>query len=703
MCPQLTLGAGMPALGVDGDNDPIIADADQASFDEAGIATLLGTVRLSKGGKEFSGPAVKFDENSNLISVRSPSLLRSRNILISSQEADFDLNAESGMFTDARFTLPQKGARGEAQKIVLNGDRTASMDDIVYTTCAPESDAWYLRASHVTMDYDEGKGTATNARLWVGYVPIFYSPWLQFPIDDRRRTGLLYPTFAQTQITGTDVQVPLYLNLAPNYDWLITPRVMSKRGIQLKNDFRYVFDENFGNIKFDYLNNDRVTERGRRLLDLQHVSQINSRLVANLHISDVSDPTYFEDLSGNLTASSISFLDRRLELNYQAPAAYTISALFQDYKTIAPNILAANEPYRRLPQIRLNAISQKSFYNTFLGFSGEFTNFSRPGTLHGQRLDLDPYLRNGVDNKAWYAVSQLDLRYTRYELAGIAPGQPETPQRTLPTFSVESGLRFDRITANDKLQTLEPKLFYLYTPFVEQSGLPVFDTTLADFDAVEIFSRNRYLGTDRISDANHLAGAITSRLLEPETGIVRLTATVGQIYRLEAPRVDLPVAGYVPPSNGSTDTIGSLEYRVSESWASALSAQWTPDERRLTRTNFGIYYNDQAGKNLGLTYRYRQGLLEQADVSGALPVFDQWRISARWRYSLPEHQTLESVMGVEYDTCCWAVRTSYRRFIRNSAGEYDSGVYLQLELKGLTRLRSGSEQGILPLLQSPVL
>lgn len=703
VCPQLTLSKGLPDVVGDDLTGALIADADNANFSEEGIATLLGTVRIRKSGREFFAPKLNFDEKNNRISVRTRSLLRSRNLLVSSQSVDFDLNTESGVFTGTLFTLPERGARGTASRIVINSDRTASMDDAVYTTCAPESDAWYLRASHITLDVDKGKGTATNTRLWLGPVPIFYSPWFQFPIDDRRQTGLLFPSFAQTQTTGFEFQTPLYVNLAPNYDLVLTPRVMSKRGIQLKNDFRYLFEENYGSIKLDYLAHDRVTDSSRRLFEVQHASQINSRLVANLHYEDASDQTYFEDLTGYSPTASTSYLDRRLELNYQAPAAYTISALFQGYQTIAPNVLAANEPYQRLPQIRVEALTQKSLYNTRLGLSSEFTNFMRADSLHGQRVDLTPYLRNSIDNNAWYEVTQLDLRYTRYELSGTTTGQPDRPQRTLPTLSIESGLRFDRITANEKLQTLEPKLFYLYTPFHDQSDLPVFDTTLADFDAVEIFSRNRYLGIDRISDANHIAGAITSRLLEPDTGIVRVTATVGQIYRLVAPRVDLPVAGYVPPSNGSTDTIGNLEYQINEHWSSALGLQYSPAARNLTRTNFGAYYNDEAGRSFGLMYRNRQGVLEQTDFSAALPISDQWRISARWRFSLADRQTLESSTGVEYDTCCWAVRTSYRRFLRNTAGDYDSGLYLQLELKGLTRLRSGSDQGALPLLTSPVL
>jgi LPS-assembly protein len=703
MCPQLALGPSLPDPTGTDLTDALIAESDNANFSKEGIATLLGMVRIRKNGREFSAPTLNYDEKNNRLSVRTRSLLRSKNLLISSESVDFDLNAESGIFTGAHFVLPDRGARGDAARIVINSDRTASMDDAVYTTCAPGSDAWYLRASNITLNVDEGVGTATNTRLWLGKVPIFYTPWFQFPIDNRRQTGLLFPSFAQTQSTGLDIQTPLYVNLAPNYDLLLTPRLMSKRGVQLKNEFRYLFEENNGDIKFDYLSNDRVTNQSRRYLELQHNSQINRRLVATLNYQDASDQTYFEDLNGYTTNSSISYLDRRLEVDYQAPAAYTITTVFQGYQTITPNVLAANVPYQRLPQIRAEAYSQQSYYNTHLGFSGEFTNFMRADSLHGQRVDMTPYLRNSVDNNAWYAVSQLDLRYTRYELAGTTAGQTERPQRTLPTLSIESGLRFDRITANEKLQTLEPKLFYLYTPFRDQSDLPVFDTTLADFDAVEIFSRNRYLGIDRISDANHIAAAITSRLLEPDSGVVRMTATIGQIYRLTAPRVDLPVAGYSPPSNGSTDTIGNLEYQMSEHWSSALALQYSPAQRAFTRTNFGTYYNDETGRSLGLMYRSRQGVLEQTDVSAALPIFEQWRLSARWRFSLADSQTLESSTGVEYDTCCWAVRTSYRRFLRNTAGEYDSGVYLQLELKGLTRLRSGSDSGALPLLLSPVL
>ncbi|PTU32735.1 LPS-assembly protein LptD [Stenotrophobium rhamnosiphilum] len=699
MCQQLPLAANLPMLVEGPENGPVHLTADDVSLDKEGISTLLGKVRVMQGGQEFSSEALNYDDKNRTIEVRAESLFRSKQMNIKSQSADFDLNTQSGAFNNTLFTLPSRAARGSADVVQVNQHGTANIRRIRYTTCGPDSNAWYLAATKVHLDYDEGMGSATNARLELGGVPVFYMPYFRFPIDNERHTGLLFPTVGITENMGFDFRQPIYLNIAPNIDDTFTPRYMSKRGTQLGNSFRYLLEQSEGKLDLEYLHEDRQTQDRRTFLEFQHDSLINPRLALDIHVADVSDEQYFEDFGGTrIDSSALTYLDRSARLTYQAPASYTVNVMVQDYQTIDNTILPADEPYRRVPQIRLDALTPNSFYNTRAGLGAEYDYFTRPNSIDGQRLDLQPFLRLEKDNIAWYTTSQIDARYTAYQLSNVAPGQPSAPQRTVPTFSTEGGLRFERITANGSVQTLEPQLMYLYTPYRNQNDIPTFDSGEPDFDVTELFSRNRYSGIDRIADANQAAFALSSRLLDPNTGQVRLTATIGQIYRFTAPEVTLP--GFVSPGNGATDFISTLDYRLSSHWAASSLLQWAPGDRQFNRANFAVRYREDetsaTGKRLDLVYRYRRGVLEQSDVVASIPLFEGWRAAGRWRYSIEDNRTLDVLGGLEYETCCWALRTSYRRYVANTSGRFDNGIYVQLELKGMTRIGTGFT-GLLPI------
>ncbi len=692
MCTQLPLAANLPTL-VEGPQDgPVHLSADDVSLDKDGISTLLGKVRVVQGGQEFSSEALNYDDANRTVHVRAESLFRSKQLNIKSQAADFDLNTQTGVFRDTLFTLPSRAARGSADEIEVAQEGSARVHKIRYTTCGPESNAWYLLAGDVHLDYKEGMGTATNAVLELGSVPVFYWPYFRFPIDNQRHTGLLFPTIGLTNNTGLDIRQPLYLNIAPNIDDTFTPRYMSKRGTQLGNNFRYLFEQSEGNIDFEYLREDRSTLTRRSFFELQHDSLITPRLALDVHVADVSDDQYFEDFGGtHIDASALTYLDRSARLTYQAPASYTVNVIAQDFQTIDSTILPADEPYRRVPEVRLDALTPNSFYNTRAGLGAEYDYFTRPNSVNGQRLDLQPFLRLEKDNIAWYTSSQIDARYTLYELSNTAPGQDSVQQRYVPTFSSEGGLRFERITDNGSVQTLEPRLMYLYTPYRDQTNIPTFDSGEPDFDITELFSRNRYSGIDRISDANQAAFAVTSRLLDPTTGQVQLTATLGQIYRFTAPQVTLP--GFTSPGSGATDFISTLDYRLSSHFAASSLLQWAPGDHQFNRANFAVRYREDetnnSGNRIDMIYRYRRGVLEQSDLVASLPLFEGWRVAGRWRYSIQDHRSLDILGGLEYETCCWALRTSYRRYIANTTGRFDNGVYVQLELKGMSRLGTG--------------
>lgn len=690
LCQQVSYDA--LAIEAPPDNQVLLL-AEQALMQEAGLSNLAGSVKLVQGDKQFSADALDYDSENKRVRVKAESLFRNKEFIIRSREASFDLNSEEGVFSGTDFTLPSRGARGSASRVTLNSEGQAEIRDASYTSCAPDSQAWYLRASDIRMDREEGLGTATNARLVFGGVPIFYTPWLQFPIDNRRRTGLLYPTIGESSPTGLDIRVPVYLNLHPSVDATLTPRIMSRRGVQLNTGVRYLLNQGEGTLEYEYLNKDNLTDEQRTYFSADNKGLISSRLSYAVQYGDASDRQYFEDLGGQGNYATRTHLERSAQFEYDEPAAYTIKAQVQDYQTVASNVAPIDEPYARLPQIVVNARTKNSLLGLRPGIDAEFVNFARDDSIEGQRTDLAPYLRMDRQEAAWFASARADYRYTQYQLTGVGAGQPTTPERAIPQFSADAGLRFERALQDGRLQTLEPRVFYLYTPFRNQDVLPVFDSGEPDFEFTQLFSRNRFSGVDRLADANQIAIAATSRLLDPETGVVRFSASVGQLFRMTAPRVSLP--GTPPPDSGATDFIASLDYRLSDRWSYITTAQWSPSQEKFNRSSLGVRYREN-DRRADLSYRYRQNILEQLDFAASLPVIQQWRLATRLRYSLRDSSPLDSLLGVEYDTCCYALRASYRRFIATTAGEYNTGIYIQLELKGLTRIGTGFDK-LLPV------
>lgn len=692
-CPQLDFGVDAPEPTLD--PEQVILNADHAALEEEGLSKLIGSVRLRQGDKLFSAEQMDYDDRENTVRVGAESVFRNREMSVRSQESEFNLDTQTGVFHRSEFTMPSSSAHGKAERLALNREGQAEMEKVSFTTCAPDSNGWELKAGDIRMDKATGFGTARNARLDFLGLPILYTPWFRFPIDNRRHTGLLYPTIGDSDRTGFDMQVPLYLNLAPNYDATLTPRLMTDRGTQIATDFRYLLGSGEGEMRYEYLSRDKKTDEMRDYLHFEHRNLFNERTSLSMLYDGASDRNYLEDFGGRLDLTAITHLERNARLIYQAPAAYRVQALVQDFQPLASSLVAVDDPYRRLPQVLVDAETRKSLLDTRAGFVGEYVNFARDQSVQGQRVALHPYLRTEREGAAWFARGQLDYDYTTYKLTdtAFAPGQTTDPSRSLPTFSAAYGLRFERFTSSNQLQLLEPRVFYLYTPYENQDDQPVFDGGEPDFEFTQLFSHNRFLGRDRLSDANHVAIATTLRQLDPDSGVTRFSASIGQLFRFEAPRVTLP--GGTAPDSGATDFIASLDYRITEKLRTVMAAQWSPSENEFNRTSFGFSYRSDR-RRLDLGYRYRENQLEQTDVILSTPLWQRWSAAGRWRYSLEDERTLDSQAGLQYETCCWALRTSYRRYIATTAGEYSSGVYVQLALKGLGQIGSGGSS----LLQS---
>lgn len=580
--------------------------------------------------------------------------------------------------------------RGGADRVLLEGENQYRLARATYTTCEPETDDWYIRANEIELDYDNQVGVARGSALVFKGVPMLYWPSMSFPLGERRKSGFLVPTAGASNKTGLDVSVPYYWNIAPNYDATIVPRVMARRGLQIGGEFRYMSSSYEGQVRGEWMPQDRVTGEARGLGSVQHYQRITNRLTGSLNLNAVTDDDYFEDLSSVLAVASRRNLLREGRLDY-AGGWWNASALMQGYQTLRDDLDA---PYQRLPQLTLSALRSDLPGGLEFGFSSEYVAFRHRDdrfldgslALDGNRLHAYPQLSLPVVRSGWYITPKVGVHYTRYDLDDpVRAGGPTSISRSLPILSLDSGLFFDRdtrILGRDVQQTLEPRLYYVHIPYRDQNDIPVFDTARFDFGFAQIFSENRYSGLDRVGDANQLTAAVTTRLIDTDTGIERMRATVGQRFHFEERRVGLP--GEQLSDFGRTDILGQFSGRLSRTVSLDMATQYSPETGNTQRANARIRYQPEPMKVFNVGYRYSRDVLRDIDVSAQWPLHNRWYGVGRVTRSLDEKRTTEALVGLEYvSRCgCWAFRTAAHRFAVTES-DVTNAFFFQLELTGL--------------------
>jgi LPS-assembly protein len=413
---------------------------------------------------------------------------------------------------------------------------------------------------------------------------------------------------------------------------------------------------------------------------------------------EVSDNQYFEDLGGSLSASSITHLNRSLLFDYYGES-WTLLGKVQDYQTIDDAIAASDEPYQRLPQLGARGYWPDKLLGLDLSFDSELVYFDRNVGVTGWRLNAAPQIELPLRRPGWFVVPGIILDHTRYDLANTAPGQRQTPNRTLPIASIDAGLKFERImkSSSGRIQTLEPRILYVNVPFEDQSDFPVFDTIVPDLNLVQLYRKNRFLGIDRIADMDQLSIGITSRIIDANSGRELMSATIGHAVSLSDQLVTLP--GQPISLDDSSDYIAELRFLIFENLNFDLGHQWSGGQSGTTRSEARLQYRPQSNKILNLSYRFQRQSIEQGDVSWSWPLSKKWNFVGRYNYSFRDDRTLEQFYGLEFESCCWGFRLVTRRFISTRDGTTDSMIGLQLVLKGMMSLGTAAdkllEQGIL--------
>jgi LPS-assembly protein len=625
---------------------------------ETGRAEGDGGVRLQRGADRFSGPRLYY------------------NIL-----------DDSGTFESPSYLLERdRTARGTAERIEFLGRERYRLTNANYTTCRPGQEDWKVEASEIELDFEAEEGTASGPRLRFFDATILASPWAVFPLGDRRRSGLLTPYYAQTSSRGFETGIPYYWNIAPEYDATFTPVVMAKRGFQLKNEFRYLQRSYTGQLKFEYLPDDREFGTSREGVSWQHQHTFPYNSAATIDYNRVSDDRYFTDLATSVKQLSVGNLPQDAYVTHSGAlgrAPYSAQLRFQSFQTLQDPLAPIVPPYHRVPQLNLGV-----GYNDLAGvldtaLPAEYVRFTHPTLVEGARTSLSPTVAAPILAPGWYLTPKAGLRYANYALTRTAPGQPEAPQLSVPWASLDSGLIFERDTGTfgpGSTQTLEPRLFYVYIPYRNQDAIPIFDTALADFNYAQLFTENRFVGGDRFGDANQATLALTSRILRPD-GQEVLRGTLGQRYYFAAERVGLTPTSPLRSSTDS-DVLASLGGRIGRAWTFDATTQYNRHLQRGERYSTAVSYRPEPTKVLNASYRFQRDVLEQVDISAQWPVAAGWYGVARYNYSIQDKLLLEGLAGFEYNAGCWVFRAVALR-VQAALQVATTAFVFQLEFNGI--------------------
>mgnify|MGYP000920515578 CR=1 FL=1 len=681
---------------------PVLGSADKLSSQSDQTTVLEGNATLSRGTVTVTGDLITYFQISDEVLLESISPEGPARVLrqvpggvdvLTTPKARLRLEDNTGYAQSPEVFYSRVNGRGKADYLENLPDQKSRLINAQYTTCAPGDDSWILKARTILIDQSEDVGTARGAVLYFKNTPILGTPYFQFPLGKERRTGFLPASLGLSSRTGVDITTPYYINLAPNRDLTLEPRLMSKRGLQLGGEFRYLAENYRGDARVEWLPNDTISGEQRYYLQARH-NWSRAGWAGGYNLQSASDDRYFVDLSKSISNVSNTSLPRDLFLSYTQPL-WSVTGRFSSFQTLQDPVSPVPVPFDRLPQLSFSYI-KPSMAGFDMSVNAEVTRFSRPalplGILpspEGWRSYVQPSVSYPIVRPAFFAIPKLSVHATRYWGLHQDDGQYNGPtafNRILPIFSIDSGLNLERdqgLLFSQWKQTLEPRLFYLRVPYKNQSKFPIFDTALTDFGFGQLFSENVFSGQDRIADANQLTLAATTRYLDPVTNEDRLRLAIGKRFYFTQPRVENTQA----PQSKSSDLLLSASGPITRTLTLDSTLQLNTESNRLVRSVIGLRYNPAERKLLNLAYRYTRGA-NAVETSELLDLSGQWQLRPRWylvgrvNYSLPERRISEAVAGVEYDACCWRVRTFLNRYAV-ATQKATTSLFIQLELVGL--------------------
>ncbi len=713
----------------DSRDQDIHARAERMDYEVGSWASFDGGVTLTQGNLTLEAASARVHELTEQAEAQGGIRLRLPGLLVHGERGEFSLATGAGGADDVSFLLHDNAMRGAAARLSLDEAGNLRIQRAAMTRCEPGHDGWALTGRDIRIDAGEPFGTIRHATLQVYGVPVLYSPYISFPVTDERMSGFLLPDLGFSSDEGLDIRVPYYFNLAPNYDATLAARSIARRGAGFDVELRHLsptsetelggawlyrdsrFDGRYDKDDFDDLEiPGRFEPADRWLVSVDHQQRLGA-VDLLVDYAAVSDGDYFRDLGTDLSVTSRRQIERRGEVRYQADGL-TTRLWAQDFQQLDPE---RREAYQRLPELELSYFRRLggtllpdwatglsgSVYSSWSRFERDNTGLSGVNQINGDRLHIEPRLRLPLEAMYGFLRTEVGYRYTAYDLTDLPEGFERRPERGVALASVDSGLYFDRpvtLLGADWNQTLEPRLYYLYQEFEEQSQLPRFDASELTFSFAQLFRDNRFAGVDRIGDANQLSAAVTTRFQRDDTGHERFRASIGRIFFFDDRRVTLSGSPGTEAERAASAWAAETRLALGSHWQLRGGLIWNPYDDELAESSVQLQYRGDRhqqgdGQRLfNVGYRNRVDAspeIRQSEISVLWPLASHWSVLGYWNYDFEFNRTIEGFGGLEYNDCCWQVRVVGRRSLRipnerqPELASNQRGVYVQVVFRGM--------------------
>ncbi|PMS36349.1 LPS-assembly protein LptD [Trinickia symbiotica] len=687
-----------PSTFVLGDQASGTADRDMAA---------KGAAEVRRGVSVVKGDALHYDQDTDMADAYGHVRISTNGAVFYGPEAHMQVESSQGFMPVPKYHFTTRGGSGSAKEVKLLDSERSVFTDATYTACQCETrPAWYIRGSKFEFDTGQDEGVARNGVLFFQGVPIFASPWLSFPLSNERKSGLLPPTFSFGSTNGFDFSQPYYFNIAPNRDLTVTGRYIERRGVQLQQQFRYLSPSYSGTFYTDYLPNDAAAHRNRYAIFWQHNQNLGNGFGFYVNYNKVSDINYPYQLGSAGNQYTVG-----AQLVYAQEAGFTYnsgpwSVLLREQHWLSFDPGAT--PYGREPQLNVK-YTRYNVGGFDFGAEADATRFTIPvsNSTQGDRFAFNPYVSYGIYAPGYFIVPKVQAHVAAYNLTNIGTdvpaGEPKNFTEAVPTYSFDSGLIFERsvrLFGGDYIQTLEPRLYYVYSPYRNQNRAPLFDTAPIDFGLAEMFMPNTFVGNDRVADANRVTTALTTRFIDAATGDERARFVIAQQYNFVNQRVLVSTTNVQPGTKGS-NVIAGGSLKIGAGFSTQAAVQYNAEQSQFVQAITGFGFSPADRKVINMSYQYTRADLalnnnepiNQLLISGEWPITRRIFAVGRIEYDLADKRVVDGLVGFQYDADCWGFGIGLQRYVNGitASGVPSSGtrVLAQLTLKGLSHVDNG--------------
>jgi len=703
---------------VDESDLPVTIEAEEMTGRPDREVNLDNNVEIVRGQTTLTSDRAIFRQEENEVEAFGNVRIERFGDVYIGDAAEMNLDTSVGTVYNAEYRLAQSKAQGKAERFnTLSEDRSRIVNG-TYSTCEGAEPDWYLKSKSLDIDAATNTGLAKDSVVYFKDVPILPLPVMSFPTSGDRKSGVLPPTIGMTSKNGLEVIVPYYFNLAPDYDLTVYPKLISRRGLQLGLDGRYLERTFSGETKIEVLPNDIERGTTRYSITSVHTHNFAPEWTYSWNFNQASDRNYPDDFGNSIATSSQRLLTREANLTYSNDTFGSTNLRVSDYQLLQDLASPITRPHSRLPQLTYH-VDRTDVSGFDWAFDADATRFSLPDSdlfarsasdlsrATGNRLVMKQQISYPIQTQGYFIKPKFQMNETKYELDYFEPnGTPVTSlSRVVPTFSLDSGLVYERDSSfmgAPMTQTLEPRLFYVYTPYRDQSNFPNFDSAETTFGYAQLFSENRFSGSDRIADANHLTAALTSRYIEP-SGAERMRFMIGERFYFHDQQVGLD-GNLTTSNNRRSDLLLSVGGRLTRTVTIDSLVQYNLDSQRTYSANYSVQWKPLPKHVFNAGYRYTRNTLEnstdplgngleQLAFSGQWPLGGNWYLVGQWNYSLPQSKAVENLVGFEYNAGCWIWRMATQRYLTSSV-ESTTALFFQLQLNGLSRIGTDPMQAL---------